>query len=225
MKPVIGLITIGQSPRDDITTDLSEIWQERIEIMEIGALDDLTEEEIIELKPDKKETLLVSRLRNGLSVELAEERLNPLLVEKIRILENQVQLIFLMCTGEFTGLNAKVPLIQPDPILRNTVKGLLQADQTLGIMVPEKEQVSNMERIWSKYVDNNIVVEFGSPYGELSLIKERALKLKEKGAQLIVLDCMGYNKVMKGVVSSITEKPVILPRTLVARIIQELVNF
>jgi protein AroM len=60
----IEMLTIGQSPRDDIIHALKEILVPDHEIIEAGALDHMTQEEIegIVLRPD--DYLLVSRLRD-----------------------------------------------------------------------------------------------------------------------------------------------------------------
>ncbi|MGI6225987.1 MAG: AroM family protein [Peptococcales bacterium] len=225
MKPRVGLITIGQSPRSDITPDLFSIWEDKISVIEKGALDNLTPHEIGMLKPVPGETVLVSRLRDGKSATLAEERLIPLIKQQISFLEDCVDLIFLMCTGKFNGLSSQVPLIQPDGILRNTVKGILEDNQILGVLVPEKEQIAEVENIWKSYFSNKvkIVTAYGSPYKDINLIQKGAESLKKQGADLVVLDCMGYSTFMKKEVKAITDKPVILPRTLIARIIQEIV--
>ena len=81
MKPTIGLVTIGQSPRVDLTPDLEDLWQSRYTILERGALDDLTPEAIAQLAPTAGETVLVSRLREGGCARMAEERLIPLVQE------------------------------------------------------------------------------------------------------------------------------------------------
>jgi len=83
----VGLLTIGQSPRQDITSDLPES-PSSLEIIEAGALDDLSAEQIESLKPKESETVYVSKLRNGSEVLVAKERLAPLLQEKIRFLRH-----------------------------------------------------------------------------------------------------------------------------------------
>ena len=65
MKPTIGLVTIGQSPRVDLTPDLETLWQSRYTLLERGAQDDLSPEAIAKLAPAADETVLVSRLREG----------------------------------------------------------------------------------------------------------------------------------------------------------------
>jgi len=41
LRPVVGLITIGQSPRPDVVPDMAEIIGPGVEIREAGALDGL----------------------------------------------------------------------------------------------------------------------------------------------------------------------------------------
>lgn len=226
MKQLVGLITIGQSPRNDITPDLRKVWKNELDYIEKGVLDNFLASQIVALRPTKGEAFLVSRLQNGESVELGENSLTPLLKDTIKKMEAKVELVFLMCTGKFPEIDTKVPLIQPDDILRNTVKGLLKSKHTLGVLVPQKEQINEMKNIWKTYVGNEVLVEAGSPYSLNSLIEiEKGVsKLQNEGADLIVLDCMGYSTYMKKIVKNITGLPVVLPRTLIARIITELVS-
>ncbi|WP_342788308.1 AroM family protein, partial [Desulfurococcus sp.] len=42
----VGLITIGQSPRVDVVSEIKDILGSEIEILECGALDDLAREQI-----------------------------------------------------------------------------------------------------------------------------------------------------------------------------------
>ena len=41
---------------------------------------------------------------------------------------------------------------------------------------------------------------------------------------MVILDCMGYTQEMKNEVCRITGKPVILPRTLLARVVREYIG-
>ena len=42
----IGLITIGQSPRIDVTEDIGAFFSEEVTVLEAGALDHITEAEL-----------------------------------------------------------------------------------------------------------------------------------------------------------------------------------
>lgn len=222
MKPTIGLVTIGQSPRVDLTPDLEELWQSRYTLLERGALDDLSPEAIAELAPAEDETVLVSRLREGGCARIAEERLIPLVQEAITQVGRQASAVFLLCTGEFPPIASSVPLFEPDRLLRNAVRGIIRPGQTLGVIVPEADQQEDIVRRWAKYIDNPVITDFGSPYAsDTELLECAAERLSQQNVDLIVLDCLGYSQKMKALVKAITGCPVIIPRTLVGRLIEE----
>lgn len=222
MKPTIGLVTIGQSPRVDLTPDLEELWQSRYTLLERGALDDLSPEAIAELAPAEDETVLVSRLREGGCARIAEERLIPLVQEAITQVGRQASAVFLLCTGEFPPIASSVPLFEPDRLLRNAVRGIIRSGQTLGVIVPEADQQEDIVRRWAKYIDNPVITDFGSPYAsDTELLERAAERLSQQNVDLIVLDCLGYSQKMKALVKAITGCPVIIPRTLVGRLIEE----
>jgi len=54
MKKIIGMLTIGQTPRDDILPEFQEILGDEFEIIEAGALDGLTLEDVkaIDIRSD-----------------------------------------------------------------------------------------------------------------------------------------------------------------------------
>ena len=86
----IGAITVGQSPRVDVTVDVLPIWGEKAELIEAGALDHLTYEEIMQLTPEHPDDhILVSRLRDGREVTFAEPRIVGYLQDCIDRLEAQ----------------------------------------------------------------------------------------------------------------------------------------
>src|SRR6185437_12553493 len=74
----VGLITIGQSPREDIVASMFD-RSASFACIEHGALDDLNQAQIEQLAPQDDELPLVSRLRDGTEVLIAKERIIPLL--------------------------------------------------------------------------------------------------------------------------------------------------
>ena len=68
----IGAITVGQSPRTDVTGDILPIFQGKIELIERGALGGLTREDIARFAPRGDDYVLVSRLCDGSSVTFGE---------------------------------------------------------------------------------------------------------------------------------------------------------
>ncbi len=65
----------------------------------------------------------------------------------------------------------------------------------------------------------------GSPYSKEDELGEAIRELKRyKGIDIIVMDCIGYNQEMKNRVSKETGIPVVLARTMVARVLGEILN-
>ena len=72
----IGAVTIGQAPRTDVMEDLAGILQGDVELIQAGALDSLTLEEVKTLRPDGTGNTLVSRMRDGTGVMLQEQKIS-----------------------------------------------------------------------------------------------------------------------------------------------------
>lgn len=220
----IGAITVGQSPRTDVTADIMGIFEGKAELSEKGGLDGLTKEEIQKFKPEKGDYVLVSRLNDGSSVTFAEHFILPRLQTAINELEAEgAELIMMFCTGKFPDtLTSRVPMIYPCDILDRMVP-LFSPNSSIIVVTPSPEQLKQSLDKWSQIVTNVNVIS-ASPYGEWKGILKAAEKIKGLSADVIVLDCIGYSQEMKKVFAKETKKPVILPRTLLARMISELTD-
>jgi len=218
----IGLVTIGQAPRTDLTPELKMILGEDVHIEEKGALDGLSREEVKELYPKQTEEVLVTRMADGTEVKIAGEKVFPLLKERIKELEkSNINVIFLACTGEFPDLDTEALLIRPQKLLYYTIKAIAQ-DRTLGVAIPSQDQVPSAYERWQKAAEK-VVVEACSPYGDIDEIKVAADKFARSKVDIIVMDCIGYTMKMKEMVHDKTKIPVVLARSISAKIISELV--
>ena len=65
VKMKVGAITIGQSPRADVVQELLPLMGEQVELIQAGALDGLTREDIQAFAPGPEDYTLISRLRDG----------------------------------------------------------------------------------------------------------------------------------------------------------------
>ena len=73
----IGAITVGQSPRVDLIPEIQPILGDSVEIIQAGALDGLSKEEIAKFVPRPGENVLVSRLTDGTSATFGESYILP----------------------------------------------------------------------------------------------------------------------------------------------------
>ncbi len=122
----VGLITVGQAPRSDVVPDMAAILGGDVLIVEAGALDGLTREQIAPLAPEGDDEILVTRLADGSSVFVGKTRMIPRIEAKIAALEDQgVALNVLLCTGEFPKLAARRPFLEPHQLLLDEPLGAL----------------------------------------------------------------------------------------------------
>lgn len=225
MKRKLGTITIGQSPRDDVIPEMLPYLGENVEVIQAGALDGLTYEEILEFEPKEGDYVLVSKLRDGRSVKFAEKHILPRLQNCIDKLEAEgVEVILFICTGAFPDIfTSKKPILYPQKILHGVTPNLLGKGK-LAVITPDEDQIFQSQKKWSETGVDVIVVK-GSPYSKEDELGEAIRELKRyKGIDIIVMDCIGYNQEMKKRVSKETGIPVVLARTMVARVLGEILN-
>jgi protein AroM len=218
----IGMLTIGQSPRDDIVPGLMEILGEGYEVVEAGALDDHTIENIkkIDLNPDHY--ILVSRMRDGTEIKITKKYVVPLMQRQLDKIEGQgVRLTVVMCTGRFPQFKSKGLVITPSEILRGVLEGALKEGR-LGVVFPTAEQEAYAEKEFGR-PGVEVYPDSVSPY-EADDVEGLLKRLKEKDLDLIFLNCFGFPSWLKEKVVEATGKPVIQSNALVARVMKELVS-
>jgi hypothetical protein len=218
----LGLITIGQSPRVDFTKDIIPMLSNDFLLLEKGALDDYDYDEVKEkFAPEEGDEVLVTLMRDGRQVNIAEKYIIPLIQNAIDELEKKnCNVILLMCTGKFPELKHKSILIKPQEIIPSIIKKISK-HQKFGLIIPDAIQMAQMSDWW-QFNPDQIIVKAASPYQSIEDLKQVAKELKEEKVDIIFMDCMGYTKEMREVVREIIRKPVIIPRTLIVGIINEL---
>jgi protein AroM len=234
---MIAFVTIGQSPRNDMVPEIVAAMGGGVEYVELGALDHLDSVAIARLAPGPGERLLVTRLRNGETVRVSEERMLPLMQKAVDEVAERAQIVLLLCTGSFSQLRCAVPLIYPDRTLMQAVLALLPAGR-LGVMTPDAHQLDQQRERWGAAAgagcrasggSDGIVVKVAaaSPFGADGVPSESAVAgaaAELADCDLIVMDCMGYDLAMKEVARATSRRPVILARSLVGRVAGEIVR-
>ena len=149
-KIKIGAVTIGQSPRTDITEDAGRFFGDRVELLEFGALDRYTLEEAKQLQPIPGDYVLTSRLRDGTEVHFSRGQVMEEMQRGIHLLEERgVKLILVFCTGALHGLHSNVPMLEPNQLLRAMAPLLTQKPRIL-TLTPSETQGQQCERRWKR---------------------------------------------------------------------------
>jgi protein AroM len=216
----VGLLTIGQSPRDDITAEIRPLFLPHIEIVEAGLLDDLSPVEIEQLHPEKAETPLVSRLRDGSPVQLSEQKISALLPEVIGSMKTKmkVQAVGLLCTHDFPGTKFYSSVISPFNYLDFLITQVLKV-RYIGVVIPLESQIDMTKEKWEK---EKIIVEAKSPYTEGKSWEEIARKFTQENVEAVILDCIGYKIQDKQELQNLISSPVLLPRVILVYAINQL---
>lgn len=216
-------LTIGQAPRSDIMPLLDQ-YLPRDRVIHAGLLDGLTHEQIdARFAPEPQEDVLVSRLLDGTQVRLASTRVEQALQQKINELEGRgCSTILLLCTGVFHHLKAeKALLLEPDRIIPPLIAGLVCSHQ-IGIVVPVVEQIAHQGSKWNGLAKAPCYAT-ASPYqADEPTLVAAALSLKEQGAQLVLLDCIGYRQSHADIIQQHLNVPVMLSNSLVVKLAADL---
>ena len=220
----IAGITVGQSPRTDMTCDLVQRLADNLELVEYGALDGMTLEQVeSELKPEPGEEVLVSRMSDGRQATFSGDKVVPLVQAKIDQAEaDGCRAIIVLCTGSFPELRHTVPLIFPQPLLHSNARALA-GGRRVAVMVPDPSQIEQAREWWSMCgVEVDIVS--ASPDQGIDGVTRAAATLKGADDAFLCLDCMGFTLAMRDAARRASGLDVLLPRTLVASVVSELLG-
>jgi protein AroM len=222
----VGFATIAEAPRDDVIPAIRALLPPAVRIVERGNLNGLTREEIAALAPDPGEVGLVARLREGGETLLSHRKILPrmqrLVDELVR--DEGAEIVVILCGADWSALQSPVPLVNPGRLFPAVIASLAQG-RKLGVIKPSPGQVA---KEGERYRELGIeaVVTSASPYvGEarLALARRAAEELRDAGCELVWMTCIGMDEPMREVVAEVTGKPVILARSLLGRIVAELV--
>lgn len=214
---MLGLVTIGQSPREDIVQSMF-VHGTVPRLLQLGALDGLSPAEIAALSPQPGEHPLVTRLADGTEVVVAKERLTDVMNAAIERVERLgASIVCVLCTGEFAGLESRQRIVYPDRVLAGVVDAMLP-DGKLGVIMPHEGQRQSMVRKWGRPA-RSVELRVASPYQASGSFECAASELTSMGCEMVVLDCMGYSKTMQAQAQSAIKIPVLLANGVVGAVL------
>ena len=216
----VGFLTIGQSPREDVISEIRPLLLPQIEIYEEGLLDDLSLEEIDLLKPEFGEIPLVTRLRDSTQVLLSEKKVNSLMHEALDNMKRKtdIRAAGVLCTHDFQLPQLSYPVIFPHDYIHFLLTRTLRIS-SLGAVVPLKGQIEMARKKWDA---ERIFIDVKSPYGEGREWEEIGQKFAQEKVEAVVLDCMGFRMQDKQQLQNLLSCPILLPRAILAQAINQL---
>jgi protein AroM len=222
----LGVVTIGQTPRVDLTPELSALLP-GVTLVERGVLDGRTDGEIATFAPRAGDHALTTRLRDGRAAVIGEAAVLRRLPAIITELEHDVDAVLLACTGRFPALAHTKPLFVPDRIIAHAVAAFAADGGTVGVIAPLAEQATDTTKKFSRVLgaDTRIAVAVSSPYTDREpSLCAAAARLADDGAGVIALDCFGYTAAMRDAVADASGLPVVVARSVAARLAAEVLG-
>ena len=193
-------------------------------VLEKGAMDCLTGDDIRSLAPIQGQNVLCTRLADGDPVVISKESVIPLVQARIEELNREgVDLILLLCTGHFPKFESRVLVLAAQEIVDRVIQAVIGDPYTLGLVVPLPEQEAQI-REELLHITPNVVAVSASPYAADGTLKEAAEQLNRHAPDLVVLHCMGFNREHRRIIRQITGKPTIVANSMVARTVAELLE-
>jgi protein AroM len=209
----VAMITVGQAPRDDLVPYMEQVFSRKIRVWQAGVLDGLTRESAAGLGPEPGEVGIVARLLDGSSTLLSHKKILPRVQHLVEdAVAQSVGLVVILCGADWSALRSPVLIVNPGRVFPAVVSALATGWK-LGVIKPSAGQT---EQARKQFADRGIdaVVTAASPYtGEQ--------RLRDAEVDLVWMTCVGMDERMRSIVRAVTGKPVILARTILARVIDE----
>jgi protein AroM len=221
-----GFATIAEAPRDDVIPTIRQFLPPDTRVVERGNLNGLSPEEITALAPDPGEVGIVARLKSGDETLLSHRKILPRmqkLVDEL-VAEEGADLIVVLCGADWSDIRCNELLVNPGRVFPGVISSIARG-QRLGIIKPAAGQVEK-ERERYRGIGIDATVTAASPYvgdERLVLARKAAEQIRAAGCDLVWMTCIGMDEPMRRIVAEVTGKPVILARTILGRIIAELV--
>lgn len=185
---MIGALTIGQAPRQDLVAPLQKALP-AVEFRQAGALDRLAFDELPNVR--RGEYPLGTRLRDGTAVFVSEAFLLPHLQARLNELEEAGAVAtVLLCAGTFAELRGKRPLFKPFDLAKETLRTL--GLNRLSVHTPFAPQISPIVSRWA--AANFDVDGWAAPFAPQDEAFLQQAHTMTAGKEVLVLDYVGHEE-------------------------------
>jgi protein AroM len=225
MQTIVGMATIGQTPRVDVVPAMERILGPAVRTIEAGALDGLSRDEIAALGPAPGERPIVTRLSDGSSTRLSHRKILPRMQGCVEDLTARgAQFVVMLCGADWSEIKSDTLIVNPGKLFPNTITALA-AGRRLGIIKPDGGQVEGeLHRYAALGIDARVTS--ASPYAgdaRIDLARRAAEQLRAEQVDLVWMTCVGMDEQMRKTVQETIERPVILAQALLAHVVAEIV--
>lgn len=216
MSASLAILTIGIVPMQEVLPLLTEYIDED-NISHHSLLGKLSREEVMaEYAPEAGEDTILTLLNDNQLAHVSRRKVERDLQGVVEVLDNQgYDVILLMSTANISSMTARNTIfLEPSRILPPLVSSIVD--------VPVEEMLPVQAQKW-QILQKSPVFSLGNPiHDSEQKIIDAGKELLAKGADVIMLDCLGFHQRHLDLLQKQLDVPVLLSNVLIARLAAEL---
>ncbi|EDW1973099.1 AroM family protein [Salmonella enterica] len=223
MSASLAILTIGVVPMSEVLPLLTEYIDEQ-HITHHSLLGKMSREDVMaDYAVEPGDDSLLTLLNDNQIAHVSRQKVERDLQSVVEVLDNQgYDVIILMSTAVIKSMAARNSiLLEPLRIIPPLVASIVDGHQ-VGVIVPVAELLAAQEKKW-QVLQMPPVYSLANPvHGSEQQLIDAGQALLDQGADVIMLDCLGFHQRHRDILQQALDVPVLLSNVLIARLASEL---
>ncbi|EDW7712928.1 AroM family protein [Salmonella enterica] len=223
MSASLAILTIGVVPMSEVLPLLTEYIDEQ-HITHHSLLGKMSREDVMaDYAVEPGDDPLLTLLNDNKIAHVSRQKVERDLQSVVEVLDNQgYDVIILMSTAAIKSMAARNSiLLEPLRIIPPLVASIVDGHQ-VGVIVPVAELLAAQEKKW-QVLQMPPVYSLANPvHGSEQQLIDAGQALLDQGADVIMLDCLGFHQRHRDILQQALDVPVLLSNVLIARLASEL---
>ncbi|EID8003746.1 AroM family protein [Salmonella enterica] len=223
MSASLAILTIGVVPMSEVLPLLTEYIDEQ-HITHHSLLGKMSREDVMaDYAVEPGDDPLLTLLNDNQIAHVSRQKVERDLQSVVEVLDNQgYDVIILMSTAAIKSMAARnTILLEPLRIIPPLVASIVDGHQ-VGVIVPVAELLAAQEKKW-QVLQKPPVYSLANPvHGSEQQLIDAGQALLDQGADVIMLDCLGFHQRHRDTLQQALDVPVLLSNVLIARLASEL---
>ncbi|EAN4012553.1 AroM family protein [Salmonella enterica] len=223
MSASLAILTIGVVPMSEVLPLLTEYIYEQ-HITHHSLLGKMSREDVMaDYAVEPGDDPLLTLLNDNQIAHVSRQKVERDLQSVVEVLDNQgYDVIILMSTAAIKSMAARNSiLLEPLRIIPPLVASIVDGHQ-VGVIVPVAELLAAQEKKW-QVLQMPPVYSLANPvHGSEQQLIDAGQALLDQGADVIMLDCLGFHQRHRDILQQALDVPVLLSNVLIARLASEL---
>ncbi|EDZ2587778.1 AroM family protein [Salmonella enterica] len=223
MSASLAILTIGVVPMSEVLPLLTEYIDEQ-HITHHSLLGKMSREDVMaDYAVEPGDDPLLTLLNDNQIAHVSRQKVERDLQSVVEVLDNQgYDVIILMSTAAIKSMAARNSiLLEPLRIIPPLVASIVDGHQ-VGVIVPVAELLAAQEKKWQVLLMPPVYSLANPVHGSEQQLIDAGQALLDQGADVIMLDCLGFHQRHRDILQQALDVPVLLSNVLIARLASEL---